>query len=294
MSAIDQPQAERAPLALICGGGRFPLAVAEAAVRRGRRVILFPIRGWADPIVAARYPHQWVTFGQLGGFVRRARAERCRDIVFIGTVLRPSIRQLRFDFATLRLLPRIIRLFRGGDNHLLSGLGRIMDDLGFRLVGAHEVAPEIIIPEGTLGRHQPLPRDLGDVAFGLSLLAAMGPFDVGQAAVVANNHVLAVEATEGTDQMLMRVAAMRKEGRINLPNKVGVLVKAPKQGQDRRFDLPSIGERTVEAALAAGLTGIAVEAAGAITVDLQELIRACDDAGLFLVGVRHGASGEQL
>jgi DUF1009 family protein len=112
----------------------------------------------------------------------------------------------------------------------------------------------------------------------------MGPFDVGQAAVVADNHVLAVEAAEGTDDTLARVAALRREGRI-AAGRSGVLVKAPKPGQDRRFDLPSIGERSVAGAVAAGLAGIAVEAKSAITVDLQRLIEACDAAGLFLVGV---------
>jgi DUF1009 family protein len=112
----------------------------------------------------------------------------------------------------------------------------------------------------------------------------MGPFDVGQSVVIANTHVLAVEAAEGTDHMLTRVAALRREGRINLPDNTGVLVKAPKPDQDRRLDLPTVGERTVELAAAAGLAGIAVEAASAITVDLHELTRTCDAAGLFLVG----------
>ncbi len=273
------------PVAIVCGGGQFPRAVADAVTQHGGRVILFPIRGAADPAAMADYPHHWLALGQLASGLSRVRAEGCRDVVLIGNLRRPSLWQLRFDVRTMLALPQIVRAFRGGDNHLLSGVARILEQYGLRLVGAHEVAPEILVPSGTLGRVAPTARDEADIARGLALIAAIGPFDIGQAVVVANNYVVAVEAAEGTDEMLARVAALRRERRLGLNGKVGVLVKGPKPGQDRRFDLPSIGARTVEAAAGAGLAGIAVEAAGAITADLQAMIQAADGAGLFLVGM---------
>jgi len=273
------------PLAIICGAGKFPFAVADAVMRRGRRVVLFALAGWVDPKDVARYPHHWGRLAQLGRFRRLARQEGCRDVVFIGALTRPPIAQLRVDLTTLRLLPRIIAAYRGGDDHLLSGAGQIFEHLGFRLVGAQEVAPEILVPEGRLGRHEPSTSDQADIAAGQALIAAMGPFDVGQAVVVAANRVIAVEAAEGTDRMLARIADLRRDGKLHLPDRSGVLVKAPKPSQDRRFDLPSVGARTVAAAAAAGLAGLAVEGKGAITADLHELIRAADAAGLFVVGV---------
>lgn len=277
------------PLAIVCGAGNMPYAVANAVVGRGRRVVLFALIGWADPKKVARYPHYWARLGQLGYLRRLARREGCHDIVFIGAVTRPSIAQLRFDLTTLRLLPRIITAFRGGDDHLLTHVGRIVEHLGFRLVGAHEVAPEILVPEGQLGRHAPTERDRADIAVGRALLAAMGLFDVGQAVVVAGKRVVAVEAAEGTDRMLSRIAQLRSDRVLPLPAKTGVLVKAPKPTQDRRFDLPSVGARTVDAAVAAGLAGIAVEARGAVTADLDDMVRSADAAGLFLVGIPSGA-----
>jgi UDP-2,3-diacylglucosamine hydrolase len=176
-------------------------------------------------------------------------------------------------------------MFRGGDDHLLSGFGRLLEDYGFKLVGAQDVAPEILMPEGPLGRHLPSERDRVDVARGLELLSAMGPFDIGQAAVVADRHVLAVEAAEGTDHLLARVAALRGEGRIRNPIGTGVLVKAPKPAQDRRLDLPSIGPQTVAGAAAAGLAGIAVTAGAAVIAEAAAVAAAADKAGLFVVGV---------
>jgi hypothetical protein len=119
----------------------------------------------------------------------------------------------------------------------------------------------------------------------LDYLRAIGPFDVGQAVVIAGKHMLAVEAAEGTDEMLARVAEMRATGRIRSPTGTGVLVKAAKPGQDRRFDLPSIGPRTIEGAVRAGLAGIAVMAAETIIAEPAQAIAQADRANIFIVGV---------
>src|SRR5262249_41409623 len=146
---------------------------------------------------------------------RTARAAGCRDFVFIGTLSRPPLSKIRFDWTTLRLAPRWLKAFRGGDDRLLSGVGDLFEEHGFRVIGAHEVAPEILVPEGLLGRHAPRSGAHADIDHALALLATIGPFDVGQAAVVADGHVLAIEAAEGTDRMLERVAMLRRDGRIH-------------------------------------------------------------------------------
>jgi DUF1009 family protein len=278
------------PLAIICGGGSFPGAVAEAIERRGRRPVMFPVRGWADPKVVERYAHHWIAIGQAGRFFRLARAERCREAVFIGTLLRPALTQLRPDWYMLRLMPRIAGVFRGGDDRLLSGIAALFEEGGVRIVGVGEVAPEIIMPEGTLGRSTPSERDRADIAYGLKLIATLGPFDIGQAVVVADGHIVAVEASEGTDSMLMRVAQLRDEGRFTKPPGVGVLVKAPKPGQDRRFDLPAIGPRTIENVARAGLAGLAVTAGSAIVAEPDKVRAAADGARIFFIGVPEEAS----
>ena len=276
------------PVAVVCGGGSLPATVADALVGQGRGVVMFPLHGWADPAAVERFRHHWIHIGQLGRFSRLARSEGCRDLVLIGTLVRPTIRQLRLDIETLRVMPRIVRAYRGGDDHLLSGIGRILEDYGFRLVGAHEVAPQILAPLGHVGRFAPTPRDEADITRGLALLAATGPFDVGQAAVVADGRVLAVEAAEGTDHMLAHIAEMRRGGRIRSAAGTGVLVKAPKPSQDRRFDLPTVGPSTVEHIAAAGLAGLAVVAGGVIIVEPARVMALADKANIFVAGVRDG------
>jgi DUF1009 family protein len=273
------------PLGIICGGGAFPLAVARAAQADGRKVVLFPFHGSAEPGSFDGFEHEWVSLGLLGGLLGALRRHGCRQVVFVGIVMRPRLRQLRFDWTAIRLLRRFLKMRKGGDNHLLSGIGRIFEEQGFELLGAHHIAPSILVPAGQLGAIAPSAEELGDARIGLELIRHMGPFDVGQGAVVAVRHVIAIEAAEGTDGMLERCRDLRATGRVKLAPRAGVLVKAPKPGQDRRFDLPSIGLRTIERAAEAGLAGIAVEAGGVIAAEAEAMIRLADARGLFLIGL---------
>lgn len=273
------------PVAVICGGGSFPGAVAEAVLRRGRRPVMFAVRGWADPEVVERYAHHWIAIGQAGRFFRLARAEGCREAVLIGTMLRPPLTQICLDWPTVRLLPRAVGFFRGGDDRLLSGVASLFEEGGVRIIAVDEVAPEIVAPEGVLGHRQPSPSDRADIARALAVIAALGPFDIGQAVVVANGHVLGIEAAEGTDNLLARITDLRRQGRVTTAAGVGVLVKAPKPGQDRRFDLPAVGPRTVEKVARAGLAGLAIAAGGTIVAEPAQLTAAADRANIFIIGM---------
>jgi UDP-2,3-diacylglucosamine hydrolase len=273
---------DQGPLAIICGAGTLPFAVADTVRAQGREVVMFALRGWADPQRVAAYRHYWGALGQFGWVCRQARAEGCRDIVFIGTIARPPLWRLRFDWGTLRILPRVAAAYRGGDNHLLSSVARAFEQQGFRLVGAHEVAPEILMPAGVASKRQPDAQDRADMVQALRLLEAIGKFDVGQGAVVAGNHVLAIEGVEGTDKMLERVAELRAR---QIGGTDGVLVKAPKPGQDWRFDLPSIGPLTIEGAARAGLAGVAVLARASIVAEPQRVTALADAHNIFVVGI---------
>jgi DUF1009 family protein len=246
------------------------------------------LRGWADPQRLKTYTHHWIALGQFGRFCRLAREEGCRDVVVIGSVVRPALWQFRPDFATMRLLPRVARMFRGGDGHLLAGLAAIFEERGFRLVAAQEFAPEILMPQGTIGTRQPSEKAQRDIAQGLAVLRATGPFDIGQAVVVADNHVLAIEAAEGTDRMLARVAELRRTGRVRSAG--GTLVKAPKPGQDRRIDLPTIGPQTIEGTAGAGLEGLALPAGSAIVAEPERIAALADRAKIFVLGLGPGAA----
>jgi UDP-2,3-diacylglucosamine hydrolase len=273
------------PIGLIAAGGVMPFAVADSLIARGVNPVLFALKGACDPVAVERFRHHWISVGQVGRAIKLFRAENCRDLVFIGTLVRPALSEVRLDWGTVRVIGRVWAAFRGGDDHLLSGIGRIFEQDGFRMVGIMDVAPDLLMPEGCLTRAMPDENAAADIARGRDVLRALSPFDIGQAAVVIDGHVVGVEDIEGTDGLLARVARLRREGRIRARAARGVLVKAPKSGQDLRFDLPTIGPRTIEGAAAAELAGIAIVAGNTIVVEPQAMIGAADAASLFVTGL---------
>jgi UDP-2,3-diacylglucosamine hydrolase len=273
------------PVGLIAGGGVMPFAVANSLTARGIDSVMFALKGACDPKAAEHFRHHWISVGQFGRAERLFRAENCRDLIFIGTLVRPALSEIRLDWKTLRVIGRVWTAFRGGDDHLLSSIGRILEQDGFRLVGIKDVAPDLLMPEGCLTRRTPDKDAEADIARGQDVLRAIGPFDVGQAVVVIDGHVVGVEDIEGTDGLLARIARLRSEGRIRARAARGVLVKGPKRGQDLRFDLPTVGPRTVEGAAAASLAGIAVAAGNTIVAEPQAMIEYADATGLFVTGL---------
>ena len=273
------------PIGLIAAGGVMPFAVAESLIARGLNPVLFALKGACDPVRVERFRHHWISVGQVGRAVKLFRSENCRDLVFIGTLVRPALSEIRLDWGTLRVIGRVWAAFRGGDDHLLSGIGRILEQDGFRMVGIRDVAPDLLMPEGCITRAVPDQSAAADIARGRDVLRALSPFDIGQAAIVIDGHVVGVEDIEGTDGLLARVAHLRAEGRIRAKAARGVLVKAPKSTQDLRFDLPTIGPRTIEGAAKARLAGVAIVAGNTIVVEPQAMIETADAAGLFVTGV---------
>jgi DUF1009 family protein len=278
------------PVGVIAGGGVMPFAVADSLDKRGIAPVLFALRGACDSARVMRFRHHWISVGQLGRATKLFRIEGCRDLIFIGSLVRPALSEIRLDWGTVRAIGKVMTAFRGGDDHLLSGVGRILEQDGFRMVGIKDVAPDLLMPEGCITRAAPDAGATADIGKGLQVLGALSPFDIGQAAVVIDGHVVAVEDIEGTDALLARVARLRAEGRIRARAARGVLVKAPKSGQDLRYDLPTVGPRTVEGAAKAGLAGVAISAGNALVVEPQAMIEAADQAGLFIQGVSQGIS----
>jgi DUF1009 family protein len=271
------------PLAILCGGGGFPLEVARAAEANGRAPFLVGIVGSSDPAIEA-FAHAWVRMGQLGKMFAALEERAIADLAFVGAMTRPEFADLRFDWGALKRAPELAQLFRGGDNRLLVGVAAIFEREGLRVVGAHEIAPQLLAPAGPIGACAAPGGAEADVRAGAALLAALSPFDVGQGVVVADARVIAIEAAEGTDAMLARVAELRASRRLRFPGPAGVFVKAPKRDQDLRLDMPVVGPQTIEAARRAQLQGVALAAGRVLVADRQALSRAADEAGLFVVG----------
>ncbi len=269
---------------ILAGGGSLPREIAEHVAARGGGVHIVAISGEADEDFKP-FPATMVGWGQIGAMVRALRGAGCRELVIVGSVRRPDLAALRPDLGFWRNLPAILRIIAaGGDDSVLTRVVRFFEAQGFRVVSPGAVAPELIVGSGPLGGVAAPPEAAADVALGFDVVRALGPFDVGQAVVVARGRATAIEGAEGTDAMLARVAEHRSTGDLAEKRVSGVLVKRPKPGQELRVDLPAIGPDTVRRASRAGLAGIAVLAHGVLAVERSALQETADASGLFVQG----------
>ena len=285
-TATDFATEKSRTLGILAGSGTLPVQVAAAARAAGRDVFIIGLEGFAERRVLAEWPHEVIRMGAAGRILASLRAHDCQDLVLIGPVRRPSLLDMRPDAEGTRILARIGRAAFAGDDGLLAAVIKVLGEEGFRVIGAQDVLRAPLGPAGVLTRATPDAQAMADIARGVAVVRALGRVDVGQGCVVQQGLVLAVEAVEGTDAMLARTAALRRDG----PG--GVLVKLVKPGQDRRADLPTVGPETVRGAATAGLRGVAFEAGGTILADAEVTIAAADAAGMFLLGLDPGTIPE--
>jgi hypothetical protein len=272
------------PLAIVAGAGALPWEAAAAVARR-RPVVVFAIDREADPGPEGIETHR-LGYGQIGRMFKIMQARGCREILFLGAIrARPDYRRILGDVETLKRVPQIVRAVVGGDDSIVRNVLALFEAEGYRIVSAAEAVPELLAPQGRLGRHGPAAAHEADIALGTRFLDAAADFDIGQAAVVVEGRIIAVEAAEGTDAMLDRCAELRRDKRVRARPRSGVLVKRAKRGQDMRADVPVVGAATLSGVRRAGLGGLVIEAGRTIVAERAALVAAADEAGLFVVAM---------
>lgn len=267
-------------LGIIAGSGGLPRRLIERCHAAGRECYVLALEGEADPETVAEVIHDWCRLGAAAKGLGLLRRHGVTDLVLAGAIRRPTLAAIRPDWRAAKFFAKVgYRML--GDDGLLSAIGKELELEGFRLVGAHQLLEAgTTVDEGPLGGLSPDSDAAADIARGVAIARALGGLDIGQAVVIQQGLVLGVEAIEGTDELIRRCAALRRDG------VGGVLVKLAKPGQESRIDRPTIGPQTVRLAAAAGLRGIAVEAGATLLLDRDEVVGAADAAGVFVVGIR--------
>jgi DUF1009 family protein len=275
-------------LGLIAGGGSLPVEIAEHCARSGRPLFVIRLKGFAgrelEPYAGAE-----IGLAELGKCFKALKRAGCHAICLAGQVNRPDFSALLPDLRGLAALPGAIAAARRGDDALLRFMIGEFEKEGFAVEGAHEVMDDLGLPAGLLGRAGPSEADQADIIKAMDVARAVGRLDAGQGAVVCRGHVLALEAAEGTDAMLARVADLPEELRGRPGAAAGVLAKAPKPIQETRVDLPTIGPATVDGVARAGLSGIVGEAGRLLVLDRDAVIARADELGVFILGVEASA-----
>ena len=273
-------------LGLIAGGGELPRAVAEAARAAGRAVFVVPLVGSVTEEWVTQFPHEFLSPGEPGRIIKALTGAGAGEVLLAGKVDRPKFSELKLDAKGMLLLPKAIAAAKQGDDALLRFIVGICEDAGLKAISVAEAAPALVAYEGALGRVAPDAEHSADIVQAFKIEHALGALDVGQAAVVCEGLALAVEAAEGTDAMLARIATLRESLRGSAAKKRGVLVKALKPLQDAKTDMPVVGVQTVRNAAAVFLAGVAVEAGAALILDKVAVAAEADRLGLFVIGLK--------
>lgn len=267
-----------APVGLIAGHGRFPLELASAARRRGRRLAAVAFEGLADPGLAAHVDvMETLPLGQVERLLGVLRREGVREVVLAGKVPKGILFRAGRLEPDARALGLLRELQDRKDDSILRAVARLLEGEGFELLAQADLAPELLASEGVLGRVQPTAAQLADVAFAWPIAKALGALDVGQTVVVEGGAVLALEAIEGTDEAVRRGCALGRGG--------ACVVKVAKPSQDPRFDVPAVGLETLRVLREGGGAILAFEAGATLVLERDALVAEADAAGIALLGV---------
>ena len=273
-------------VAVIAGSGRLPVNVAAGLQAAGHAPFVIIARGEvgdADELEA--YEHATLELEEIAELIPLLKRKRITHVVLAGGIgRRPRLAKLRPSLSLLTVLPRIVSSLGRGDNALLETIIGLIEKAGPKVVGAHEIVPDLLAGEGLMTKAKPTAADHKDLAAAFAAAKAIGALDIGQAAVSVGGRVIAMEGIEGTDGLLARTVTLRAHGRLS-GKKRGVIVKCAKPGQELRADMPAIGPQTVAAAHRAGLAGIGVEAGRSLILDYETVCASADAAGLFVIGL---------
>ena len=269
-------------LGLIAGGGDLPLIIASGAEAAGQEVFVLGVKGFVEEQVLEGREHLVMSIGETGGQIKALKRANVDQICFAGIVKRPDFKSLKLDAKGLSILPKVIAAAAKGDDSLLRCILSVFEKEGFTVVGAEGVLESLVANEGPLTDAMPTDEEYSDLQKAAYIASEVGRLDIGQGAICCRGLILAVEAQEGTDEMLKRCAALPEQLRGTSKKRSGVLVKRPKPQQERRIDLPTIGVATVKQAASAGLAGIGVEAGAALILNQDEVKAEAARAGLWI------------
>jgi DUF1009 family protein len=270
---------ENKTLGMVAGSGMMPIEIINHCNKIGRNIYVIGLEPFANEEQLKDAPHSFAKIGEVGKMLKALKNNNVYEIVLAGGIKRPSFKELIPDWEGMKMVGKLAMKKMSDDNMFRAVIDEI-EKLGFKIVGIEEVVPEMLFFEGIYGKVKPSKDDMDDIERGITVAKALGSVDVGQAVVVQEGMVLAVEAIEGTDMMLSRAATVKKAG------KAPVMVKVLKPGQDMRVDLPAIGIQTIEQLKKYGIKGIAVEAGGILLIEREAVIKLADESGIFIIGIK--------
>ena len=261
---------------LIAGAGRFPLLLASSARQQGHEVVAIAVKEEASPEIEALADRcYWISLGELSKLIKHLKQEQITEAVMAGRVRHARIfSSIRPDWRLLKLLGS---LSRKNTDSLLGALADVLAEEGIELLDSTLFLEPNLAQEGHLTRRAPNDAEQADIEYAREVAGALVAFDIGQTVVICERACVAVEAMEGTDDVIVRAGEFSNGRPLTV-------VKMAKPNQDMRFDVPVVGLTTIKNMKQVNATALAVQARQTLFLDRQETIDAANDAKISLVG----------
>ena len=271
---------------IIAGNGRFPILALEAARAQGHEVVAIAIEGEASKQVETlAWKTYWISIAALSKLIEILKSEGITEILFCGQVKHVSIfSALKPDWRLAKLL---FSLKRKNTDSLLGGVIKILEDEGIRVGDSTRLLKPLMAPEGVLTKRKPTDDELEDIAYGRQVANALSAFDIGQSVAIAERACVAVEAMEGTDEMLRRAASLARGRDLRL-------VKAARRREHMKFDVPVIGPDTITVMQSSKTTALAVTAGLTLMLDRDEILKRANDAKITIIGYNPNENDQAL
>lgn len=262
------------PIGLIAGGGKFPIIVAQAAQREGKKVIAVAHQGETRPELETLVEKLfWIRLGEFGKLIRIFKKEGVKEVIMAGGIdKRKMFSKIHPDLKGILILAR---MSNRKDDFILRTVASELEKEGLQVYPSTVFLPSLLAPAGVLTKRHPTAAEERDIAFGWTQAKEMGKLDIGQCLVVRNGAVVAVEAIEGTDETIRRGGQLAREK--------AVVIKVSKPFQDLRFDLPAVGEQTIETMHEVKAGVLAIEAQKTLIFDREATIRLADTYKMVIV-----------
>lgn len=282
---VTVPLRENNVLGLIAGGGAMPRMVVENARKAGQQVVVLGLRGFADPELARiADKFYWCGVAKMGRAIRLFLREGAYRMILAGSVKKSD---MYGRFRLFRLLPDLttlrfwfLHLPDKRTDSILGKLAEMMEARGILMENCVKYLMDSMAKEGVLTRSQPSASQMRDIEFGWPVAKEMGRLDIGQSIAVKEQDVIAVEAIEGTDRMIVRAGELCKAGGW-------VLIKVSKPNQDMRFDVPTVGPDTIENLKKHGAKALVIEADKTFVVDYEAMVERAEKYGIVVVAHRN-------
>jgi DUF1009 family protein len=265
-------------LCLIIGSGKLPLEILKSYNKDEVFIIALKEAEISFQLLQG-FQIEVMSVFKVGKIMKTIKSKGIKNICFVGGLKKPSFSSLKPDFTGFLLLLKLLKLKLKGDDAVLQTVIKFVENKGFSIQSATEVAPEILIHKGILTKSKPSKEDEKTYELGFEILEGISKFDIGQAIVIQEGVVIGVEAIEGTDALIERCGLLKYSSR-NLP----ILVKSAKTNQTLKIDMPVIGLETIKNLIKHGFAGVVIKAGSSIIIEKEECIKMANENNLFIVG----------